>query len=170
MSNSTPDPQEQRRLNERQNHRRAVKKRTRSLQIQSFKGLFVLVLFLMISIAAINEFRMFPSLSPEIRDFLGAAPPPDLISIALLLYFISALILTFARLATASLAHGGFTHLGYLTGFYLFYHFAHRLADHFWAVFFTGITVIGLESYHIYLSFSEAALREEDEVDSFRND
>ena len=42
-----------------------------------------------------------------------------------------------------------FCHVGYLTVFFIFYHLAKSLDDNFWAVFAAGLTVLGLESYHI---------------------
>ncbi len=170
MANSPPESKEEKPRNDKQYKRHNIQKNIRMLRLKSLKGLIVLVFFLLISMAAIDDFRILPALSPELRAYLGAAPSPDLISIALLLYLVSALILTFLRVATSSMAHGGFTHLGYLLGFYTFYHFADRLMDHFWAVFVTGITVIGLESYHLYLSCGEALKQEEEEYDSLKTD
>ncbi|MDZ4164810.1 MAG: hypothetical protein U1C55_06750 [Smithellaceae bacterium] len=169
MPNSSPESTDDGHREDKQRRRLDIEKKIQLLQVKSLKGLIVLIFFILISIGAINEFRFLPSLPDGVRTYLGEAPSADLISIALLLYLVSALILTFMRIMTASGAHGGFAHLGYLVSFYAFYHFSGSLTDHFWAVFVTGITVIGLESYHIYLYCSEVIKEEEEDLNSLRN-
>jgi hypothetical protein len=48
-----------------------------------------------------------------------------------------------------------FCHVGYVTCFYLFYHFAKALDDNYWAVFGAGITILAVESYRIWSYCSE---------------
>lgn len=170
MANSSSESTEHRHREDRERRLQEIQKNIQWLQVKSLKGLIVLVFFVFFSIVAINGFRFLPTLPAGIRAYLGEAPSPDLISVALLLYLISALILIFMRMMTSSSAYGGFTHLAYLMGFYVFYHFSGSLTDHFWPVFVTGITVIVLESYHIYLSCGEAIKEGEEELNSLKND
>jgi hypothetical protein len=78
-----------------------------------------------------------------------------MISAALLLYVFSAIILILARMMGGSGRSGGVSHVVYLAGFYLFYHFSGKLPENFWAVFAAGATVLGLESYHLWIYCSE---------------
>jgi hypothetical protein len=55
-----------------------------------------------------------------------------------------------------------FSHIGYLICFYAFYYFSGVLPENFWAVLATGMTILSLESYHIW-TFSSARIREEEE-------
>jgi hypothetical protein len=78
----------------------------------------------------------------------------------LLLYIFSAIILILSRMMSGSGKYGGIGHVGYLTGFYFFYHFSGKLPENFWAVFAAGVTVLGLESYHLWIYCSEEITRE----------
>jgi hypothetical protein len=120
------------------------------LQRKSSHGPLCLALFLAISIAAQQDFALIPSLPDDIRDMLGHPPPPNMISVALVLYSFSAIILVLTRMVSGAEKYGGITHVGYLTAFYMFYHFSNTLNDNFWAVFAAGITVLLLESYHLW--------------------
>jgi len=120
------------------------------LQRKSGNGPICLALFLAISISAQQDFAMFPSLPDDVMDILGHPPPPNMISAALVLYSFSAIILVLTRMVSGSEKYGGITHVGYLSAFYMFYHFSHSLNDNFWAVFAAGITVLLLESYHLW--------------------
>jgi len=135
----------------------------RRLERQAASGLWLLSLFLLLSLAAWNGFALFPSLSAETRALLGPAPPTGLISIALVVYSFSAIILLLARLGNEPSRRAGFAHLGYLAGFYLFYHFGQQLADNFFAVFAAGLTILGFYSYQAwsYCSNRARALREQ---------
>jgi len=114
-----------------------------------------LALFVAISIGALRDFSFLPSLPKEIHDLLGAPPPTGLISAALVVYTFSAVILILSRITLGSGEYSGFAHVGYLTAFYGFYHFSGVLQDNFWAIFASGITVLGLESYHIWNHYQE---------------
>jgi len=54
------------------------------------------------------------------------------------------------------------SHVGYLAGFYGFYHFSGKLAENFWAVFAAGVTILGLEGYHLWIYCSEEIERARD--------
>ena len=78
----------------------------------------------------------------------------------LILYIFSAIILTLSRMMSGSGKYSGISHAGYLAGFYVFYHFSGTLPENFWAVFVAGITILGLESYHVWIYCSEEIAKE----------
>ena len=114
-----------------------------------------MALFLTISLGAMRDFDFFPPLPEKVHALLGASPPVGLISAALIVYSFSAIILILARMAAGSGAYGGMSHVGYLVCFYLFYSYAGAMEDNFWAVFAAGMTILGVESYHIRTHFQE---------------
>lgn len=93
---------------------------------------------------------------------LGTPPPPNLISIALVIYCFSAIVMILSRMMSGSGKYGGIRHVAYLLAFYGFYHFAQALAENFWAVFAAGATILGLESYHLWAHCSESIRKEEE--------
>ncbi len=108
-----------------------------------------MALFIALSIGAIRDFDFLPSFPEHIRHLLGHPPSANMISSVLLLYSFAAIVLILSRMTTGSDKFGPFANVGYLGGFYFFYHFAGAMEENFWAVFAAGITVLGLESYHI---------------------
>lgn len=130
------------------------------LQSKLTKELLSAALFLLLSIAALNNFSICPSLPEAVRAALGRPPSVNMISAVLLLYVFSAIILILARMMSGSSRYGGVAHVGYLAGFYIFYHFSGKLPENFWAVFTAGATVLGLESYHVWIYCSEGIERE----------
>ncbi|GAM08885.1 hypothetical protein OR1_01159 [Geobacter sp. OR-1] len=130
--------------------RRESLARISRLQRKSGNGPLCLALFLAISIVAQQDFSVIPSLPDEVRDMLGRPPSPNMISAALVLYSFSAIILVLTRMVSSSEKYGGIAHVGYLSAFYMFYHFSNALHDNFWAVFAAGMTVMMLESYHLW--------------------
>lgn len=141
-------------------HQWYVKERVRTLHALSRRGIWGLLIFLLISLGAVQEFSFLPSLSEETRRWLGPAPPVRMISIALIVYSFSALILTLSRIWNGSGSYRGWSHLGYLGAFYGFYGFAGRLEENFYAVFIAGLTILGLEYYHIRTYCNETLARE----------
>jgi hypothetical protein len=142
---------------------REIRRKIRKLQLRASRGIRALALFVAISIGAMNDFRFLPALPEHVRKLLGASPPVTLISIALVVYSFSAIILVLSRLTLGRKAHSGLTHVAYLTVFYGFYHFAGAMEDNFWAVFAAGMTILGLESYHNWIQCGEK-IREEQKV------
>jgi hypothetical protein len=127
-----------------------IEARIRRLERTAGNGLWGMVLFLLISYAAFDGFSILPDLSESTRQKLGAPPPVDLISLALVVYAFSGIILTLARMTSATGSYRGFMHAAFFSGFYAFYHLSGALPDNFWAVFLAGISVMGLESYHLW--------------------
>lgn len=132
------------------------------LQSLFTRELLVFALFVVISVGALNDFSFLGNINEAMRTKLGAAPPVNLISLALVIYLFAAVILVLARMMSGSDKYGGMSHVGYLTGFYLFYHFAGALRENFWAVFAGGITVMALESYHLWTYCSEEIEKEKE--------
>ena len=122
-----------------------------------------IALFFLVSLGAAANFRFLPPISEEVRQLLGASPPPSLISIALIVYAFSALILILGHMNTGPRRFRGWSHLGYLTAFYLFYYYTNLLRDNFWQVFIAGLTILGLENYRVWSGCSEA-IREEKKI------
>ncbi len=132
----------------------------RRLQSVSNRGLWAMALFIFLCIGAWNGFSFLPSLPDHIRSALGKPPPVTMISAALALYTFSAIILTLARIMSGSDKYSGFSHVGFLSGFFFFYHFANALDENFWAILAAGLTILALESYHIWNFCKEAIGRE----------
>jgi len=130
------------------------------LQNKFTRELLVIALFLLLSIGGLSDFAMLPALPESVRKILGQPPSGNMISALLVLYVFSAIILILSRMMSGSEKQGGMGHLGYLAGFYFFYHFSGKLPENFWAVFAAGATILGLESYHIWIYSSEAIERE----------
>lgn len=147
----------------RENLQAQVEARIRSLEISAGNGLWGMVLFLLVSFAAFEGFAILPDMSESLRQKLGAPPPIDLISLALVVYTFSGIILTLARMTIDTGSYRGFMHAAFFTGFYTFYHLSGGLPDNFWAVFLSGVSVMGLENYHRWTRHS-AAIRKQQEL------
>lgn len=119
------------------------------LSVLSNRGLWAMSLFMLISMMAWRDFPLLP-LPDTVTASLGAPPPPNMISLVLLLYMFSAIILSLSRMMAGIEHKSSFCHVGYLTAFFLFYHFAKALDDNYWAVFGAGITILSVESYRIW--------------------
>ena len=115
----------------------------------SNRGLWALSLFLLVSTLAWREFWFLPRPEAVVAS-LGPPPSAQIISIVLVLYTFSAIILSLARLMGNVRHKSSFCHVGYIGVFYLFYYFAQALADNYWAVFGAGFTILCLESYRIW--------------------
>lgn len=94
---------------------------------------------------------------------LGAPPPSSLISLALVVYAFSGIVRTLARMTKNVKPYMGLMHAAFFTAFYIFYHLSGALPDNFWAVFFAGLSVMGLENFYL-LSHSNDAVRREREL------
>lgn len=130
----------------------------------SIRGLLALSLFLVVSLFAWWGFFFLPA-PDAVTAVLGKPPSARMISIALLLYTFSAIILSLSRM-TAGIEHrSSFSHVGYLTAFFLFYYFGKSLEDNYWAVFGAGITILGVESYRIWTFCAEGISKNKEDIE-----
>jgi hypothetical protein len=150
---------------DREERRREVLDTIQDLQSRSNRGVWSLCLFLTVSIAARWDFRFLPALPEKVHVLLGRPPPTSWISVALVAYSFSALVLTLSRMMSGEVSRGGLAHVGYLTAFYGFYYFAGGLPDNFWAVFAAGLTILGLEAYNVWNRSSELIQEEMQKLD-----
>lgn len=128
----------------------------------SRQGLWGLLVFILISLIAVylQDYHVLNNVSLEMREFLGKPPSPKMINIALAIYSFSALILTLSRLSDRTEAYRGWAHVGYLSGFYIFYLLSNALRVNALAVLIAGVTILSLEYYSIW-SFTTEAIRRE---------
>lgn len=138
-----------------------AQERIRELRARARMGGWGLVAFVVVSVLSIPDSYLVPALSDSIRQFLGEAPPSNLISIALVIYAFSALTLILARIAQGSSVYKGWSHLFYLTSFYIFFGFAGTLGETYWAIFVSGLLIMGLENFLVRSWVSEEIGREE---------
>jgi hypothetical protein len=130
----------------------------------SIRGVLALSLFLVISILAWWGFPLLPA-PDTVTAFLGKPPSARIVSIVLLFYTFSAIILSLSRM-TAGIEHrSSFVHAGFLTAFYLFYYFGKSLEQNYWAVFGAGITILGVESYRIWTFCAEGISKNREDIE-----
>ena len=148
-----------------------ARERIRSLRARARMGGWGLIAFVIVSVLSIPNNYLLPALSESVRRFLGAAPPSNFISIALIIYAFSALTLILARIAQGSGDYKGWSHLFYITAFYIFFGFAGTLRETYWAVFVSGLLIMGLENYLVRTYVSEEIRKEErrKEMEKFRS-
>ncbi len=133
------------------------------LRTRSHQGMWAIAAFAGISIPAMLSHQIFPPLTPEVKKMLGTPPSSNMISGLLVVYAFSAILLVLGRITNGSPKMVSFSHIGYLICFYAFYFFSGVLPENFWAVLATGMTILSLESYHIW-TLSSAKIREEQET------
>lgn len=136
----------------------------RRLSVLSNRGLWAMSLFMLISMLAWRDFPLLP-LPNTVTAYLGAPPPPNMISLMLLVYTFSAIILSLSRMIAGIEHKSSFCHVGYLSTFYLFYHFAKALDDNYWAVFGAGVTILCVESYRIWSYCKENLARKNEQIE-----
>ena len=159
MSQAGPQP-EKRQVPGREDLRQRIETRIRHLERASGKGLWSMVLFLLVSFFAYDGFAILPDLSDDVRTMLGAPPPAEMISLALVVYAFSGIVRTLARMSQNIKPYLGLMHAAFFAAFYTFYQLSGSLQDNFWAVFFAGISVMGLENYYLW-AHSNAEVRKE---------
>lgn len=142
--------------------RRQVQAKIRKLELLCSSGLWILAAFTALSLGAYREFDFLPPLSDEIHAMLGAGPPVNFINWALVLYGFSGIIMVLTQMTSSKAPRGAISHFGYLSVFYLFYNFSDGLAENFWAVFTVGMTILSLQSYHVWNYYKEKVREEED--------
>jgi hypothetical protein len=123
-----------------------------------------LALFIGVCVLAWHNFIVLPD--PElVTALLGRPPSSGIISIALLLYTFSAIILSLARMSSGIEHRSSFTHVGFLTAFFLFYYFGKALEENYWAVFGSGITILGVESFRIWSFCAEGICKCREDIE-----
>ncbi len=144
----------------RENLRHRIEARIKHLERVSGNGLWSMVLFLSVSFVAFDGFSIFPDLSDDARRMLGAPPPGEMISLALVVYAFSSIVRTLARMSRNVKPYIGLMHAAFFAAFYTFYQLSGVLQDNFWAVFFAGISVMGLDNYYLWAHSNEALSKE----------
>jgi hypothetical protein len=130
----------------------------------STRGFLALSLFLAVSILAWWGFPFLPA-PDAVTAILGKPPSAGIISIVLLIYTFSAIILSLSRMA-AGIEHGSsYGHVGFLAAFFLFYYFGKSLDENFWAVLGSGITILGVESYRIWMFCAEGISKNREDIE-----
>jgi len=163
MGNTPLDPQ-QTDGSEKRKDRQPENDNIRRLKAKPGHSLYALALFIAMSIGALRDFDFLPSLPPGVHELLGQPPSADMISAALLIYSFSAIILILSRMMSGSGKFSGYSQVAYLAGFYFFYHFSGAMGENFWAVFAAGMTILGLDSYHVWAWCSEEIRKEEESL------
>jgi hypothetical protein len=133
----------------------------------SNRGLWALSLFLLVSTLAWHDFPFLP-MPDTVVAALGPAPPAQMISVMLVIYTFSAIMLSLSRMMGGIEHHSSFCHVGYLSAFFLFYHFAKALDDNYWAVFGAGTTILAVESYRIWSFCSEKIVKKMEDLEYVR--
>jgi len=132
-----------------------VQAKIKKFELLSSTGLWILALFTALSMGAYRNFDFLPPLSEGIRTLLGEGPPVKYINWALVVYGFSAIILVLTNMASDKKPRGALAHFGYLGAFFIFYHFSEGLSENFWAIFVVGLTILGLQSYHVWNYYHE---------------
>lgn len=128
------------------------------------RGLWAISLFLVVSMTAWRDFP-FLDLPDTVIKALGRPPSAQSISILLIIYTFSAIMLSLSRMMAGIEHKSSFCHVGYLTIFYLFYHFARALDDNYWAVFGAGLTILAVESYRIWSFCAEMITKKKEDLE-----
>lgn len=163
-SDKQPEPGAGTGPSQRDNLLEELRSDIKRLTTLSNRGLWAMSLFALVSMMAWRDFPLLP-LPDSVTAALGAPPSPSMISLVLLLYTFSAIILSLSRMMAGIKHKSSFCHVGYLTGFFLFYHFAKALHDNYWAVFGAGITILSVESYRIWSYCREALVRKNEQLE-----
>jgi len=134
------------------------------LNRSSVRGVLALSLFVAVSIPAWRGFWFLPS--PEtVIAYLGRPPSARMVSMVFLLYTFSAIILSLCRMAAGVEHRSSFRHVFFLTAFYLFYYFSNALENNYWAVFGSGMTILGVESYRIWSYCAESISKKSEQLE-----
>lgn len=134
-------------------------------QQQARKGLWGLVLFVLLSAGVYWLESNSLLFDGALVERFGQAPPVNLMNLALAVYAFAVLIRILCRMSDARPQYRGWAHFGYLGAFYLFYAYAQALDPHFWAIFSAGLTIFLLEYYHLWVCCREAWAAQSEPVD-----
>lgn len=136
------------------------------LYVTSRRGLWRLLLFLVISTVALyfKNFDLFAVLPGNVQEMLGAPPPPDMIHIVLAVSTISALILIAGRTTGDAKAGPGWLQFGMSAAFYPLYAVSNVLNQAFPVIFAAGLLILVLEYAAIWAQASRAILEEKERL------
>ena len=152
-------------LSSNERMREKVRGNIRRLHSRFNRMLMAIAAFILLSIFALGDFSLVPSLPETVRKILGHPPSANMINAALVGYSFSAILLILSRMMGGYGSYGGLAHVGYLAAFYGFYHFSDTLSENFWAVFAAGMTILCLESYHVWLYCVEQIKKEQETME-----
>ncbi len=129
-----------------------IRARNHDLQGLSRRGLRDLFLFFMISACffGLRRVDLLAPLAESVRELLGCPPAPELTTLALTGYTLSALVLILARALQGERPRLSWSHLGYRTVFFFFYTVAGALEENFMGVLLAGLLLFGLEQLNIW--------------------
>ena len=115
-------------------------------------NLYSFIIFLLVSIWAyiFKDFHLCDAAPVYLHKLLGTPPPAFLVSIALVGYFFSALVLTFTAISKNLEPVDKLDHLGYRIAFFLFYAMSGAIAPNFLPVFLVGLCLYSLDQYYIW--------------------
>ncbi|AJF05788.1 hypothetical protein [Geoalkalibacter subterraneus] len=124
--------------------------RSRKLHALSRLGLWGVLIFTASAIALWQATVIWPTCPPHSRALLGASPTAEMIHAALLVYVISALVLTGSRHTRKTERYAGWSQIGFMLPFYFFYWYADILTLNF--PHLTAISVLLLLLEHLRLN------------------
>ena len=129
-----------------------VRMNSSELQALSRKGLWGLLIFLLISIAAflVKDFNLYESFSEPILQILGSPPPAILIHLAIICYSFTIFVPVMIRMANEDNPTIGWSHLFYRSVFYLFYLVSTTLPENFVPILCIGVFLYIVEQVGIW--------------------
>ncbi len=129
-----------------------IEARIGDLQSLTRRGWQELILFLLASTAffCIRQADLLAPLTESARLLIGCPPPPQLTTLALAGYTLSAAVLILGRAASGGRPVLKWPHCGLRISFYLFYGTSGALEDNFMTVFVAGLALIVLEQLNIW--------------------
>ncbi len=132
-----------------------------ALHALSRKGLWGLLIFLLVSVAAFlaQDFNLYHAFPEPVLQILGCPPPAILIHLAITAYSFTVVVPVMIRIATGENPVVGWHHLLCRSVFYLFYLVSTTLPENFVAVISIGILLYAVEQVGIW-SYMHKHLRE----------
>ncbi|MGK2945826.1 MAG: hypothetical protein ACSLFC_13940 [Desulfuromonadales bacterium] len=123
-----------------------------ALHALSRKGLWGLLLFLLVSVAAfmVQDFNLYQTFPEPVLQILGCPPPAILIHLALTAYSFTVVVPVLIRMATGENPMVSWHHLLCRSVFYLFYLVSTTLPENFIAVIIIGLLLYAIEQAGIW--------------------
>ncbi len=132
--------------------RQGLQERAKALHFLSRRGLWGIILFLLVSIAAllVRDWNLFLMLPANMQQLLGDPPPPALIHTALAVSTISALIILAGRMIGSGKPYYSWHNVGLPAAFYPLYLMADTGGNNFVIVFIIGMMLLLLEHFTVW--------------------